>query len=948
MCSLLRTAFAALFLCFAASAQAHSPHYVLCPKAGQGGVKLDGDISSWDPARFVRVDHSHASFGEAQSDADASFRFAVCWDDTHLYVAIDVTDNSIVPAPTLARLYEGDCVEICIDADNSSEGGYGAGDFQFVICPTGPTRRPRVNLYRNPEFILDDKPFVQCASNITPEGYVIEAAFSWRALGIAPKAGQVIGFQINIRDYDADGSKKGLTWAPASDPAANPLRWGDLILVERPTDDVKPILDVLTQKNARRQRLLDGTAREADNSVEIDVRWVTAGQLSLGLGWNVEFRDGRFPTWDDAAWASFLELLTWTRPAWIRYGVNLGQWEPKNDDADPSHINWDGFAFQSKAMRNHYRVLDVLQKEKIDVLWANWCVGDRATGANWLAETILNPALKDPDNDPFTDAPYDPEELAESLTACLYYLRNVKNYTCVKQVSLWNEPSDSGQYCSPSAMYPERFCTYYDALARHLRALGIRDAVKILGPETSTSSYESLNKLPMFLRRFSGEVDILAHHDYLGYADYHRIDRGEPMSKVLPIYAKLTWQPRRPLRPVRPARPVAVTECGNMGNGGGEVGGDEAVWAGSLSVCRLIIEGLNAGVAGFLRWEFKPYGASWQNFGALTTMTQPFLFEPYRPVFFPHALLCRAAAKGTTALQIAVRGGLDENQVPRVACAVLWGRDAGTAILMVNDGFQPKRVAFGFDPKIPGYASLRFGHLSYDASLPETLVAQPELTAINGRMELTLPPRSVHALATRTDFAKVPPLPALPPRDEPRYTFSKAAGREVQTAHLSFNADYEWHVWQSTAGRTTLQSDTERGKDDNHVCRVAYDFVGVRKGERAEHVVAHTDLLIGGKPLRVAFRVNGDGQGHRLAFLFVDDKGEIFEHPTSTRIDWTGWQRVEKEITTPLEEWNHWGGDGKVDHPLRGFGFVLTAADASYKGRGILEIDDVAITAEKQ
>jgi len=945
MRSLLQKVFAGLVLCFAASAQAHSPHYVLCPKAGQGGVKLDGDISSWDAGRFVRVDHTHASFGQAQSDADASFRFAVCWDDTHLYVAMEVTDNSIVPAPTLARLYEGDCVEICIDANNDSEGGYGPGDFQFVICPTGPTRHPRVNLYRNPTYAIDDQAFVQRASKITVEGYVIEAAFSWQALGITPKAGQVVGFQIALRDYDADGTKRGLTWAPAADPAANPLRWGDLILVERATDDAKPILDALAQKNARWQRLIDGTARETDNKVEVDVRWVTAGQLGLGLGWNVEFRDGRFPTWDDAAWSSFLDHLAWTRPGWIRYGVNLGHWEPKNDDNDPSHINWEGFAFQSKAMRNHYRVLDVCQKEGIDVLWANWCVGDRATGSNWLAETIHNPALKDIDNDPFTDAPYDPEELAESLTASLYYLRTVKNYTCVKQVSLWNEPSDAGQYCSPSAIYPDTFWTYYTALARHLRGLGIRDAVKIVGPETSTASYESLGKLPSYLRRFSAEVDILAHHDYLGYADDQGIDKGEPLSHAAEAYAKLAWAPRRPMRPVRP---IAVTECGNMGNGGAEVGGDEAVWAGTLSVCRLIVEGLNAGVAGFLRWEFKPYGASWQNFGALTTLSQSYLFEPYRPVFFPHALLCRAAVRGSIVLQTVRRGGLDENQVPRVGCAVLWARNAGTAILLVNSGFQPKRVAFAFDPKMPGYAALRFGHLSYDASLPETLAAQPDVAAANGRMELTLPPRSVHALATRADFAKLPPLPALPPRDEPRYTFSKLGDREVQTAHLRFDADYDWHVWQSAAGRTTLQSDLERGKEDNHVCRVAYDFVGVPKGDRTEHVVAHTDLLIGGKPIRVAYRVNGDGQGHRLAFLFVDDKGEIFQHPTSTRIDWTGWQQVQKEITIPLEEWDHWSGDGKVDYPLRGFGFILTAADPTYKGRGILEIDDVAITAEKQ
>jgi len=929
-------ALALLPMALAATAVGHGPYHLVCIRSRLGGVRVDGNIRGWKPARFVKVDHTHASFGKAESDEDASFRFAVLWDTWFLYVAVEVTDNSLVPAPTLARLYEGDCVEISIDAHNDSEGGYDATDYQFVICPTGPRRRPRVNLYRNPHLTIADRRFVRCASNITTTGYVIEAAFSWRQLGVRPRPGHVVGFEVNIRDYDADDSKKGLTWTPASDPAANPLRWGDVILVNYATDDVKPILESLREKNARWQRLVAGTARETDNEVTIDVGPAPVGRLSLGLGWNVQFRDGRFPDWDEGAWSAFLELLLWTRPAWIRYGVNLGHWEPRNDDDDPSHSNWAGFAFRSRAMRHHYRVLDLCEKNGIDVLWANWCIGDRATGVRWLAESVHKPKVVDTDDDPFTDAPYDPEEFTESLAACLYHLKTVRGYTCVKQVSLWNEPDQGWSFNSPSAKYPEGFWKYYDALGSRLKHLGLRDAVKIVGPETSSSSYETLPATGSYLKQYSPEVDILAHHDYIGYADYQRIDRGVPMGGAAAAYAQLKK---------KGSRPVAVTEFGNMGNGAGEVAGDEAVWAGSLSACRLVIEGLNAGVAGFLRWEFKPYGVSWQNFGALTTLSRHHLFKPYRPVFFPHALLCRAATRGARILRSTVSGGLDENGVRRVACAVLRQRDTGTTVLLVNDGFQAKRITLRFGLKMPEAASLRFGHLSYDASLPEAFQKHPNVVLTKGQTTLTLPPRSIHALATRPGFARVPPLPPLPPREEPKYTVGDG---KQQTAMMCFNADYDWRIWQSTAGHTTFKTAAERAKPENRVCRIAYDFVGVRRGERAEHVVAHTDLLIGGKPLRVGFRVLGDGERHRLAFIFLDAKGEVFEFPTATRIDWKGWQRVERKIEFFPRDWGHWSGEGKVDYPLRGFGFVLTAADTAYRGRGILEIDDVEVISEAQ
>ncbi len=920
-------------------AWAHGPLHLVCTRASRGGVKLDGDIAGWDAKRFVTVGHQQASFGAAKSDADASFRFAVLWSATHLYVAVEVTDDSLVAAPTLARLYEGDCIEIGIDGGNDSEGAYDATDYQFVLCPSGPGGKPRVNLYRNPFLKIEDAPFVRCTANITTKGYVVEAAFSWKELGIEPKAGSVVGFQVNIRDYDADGSKKGLTWAPASDPTANPLRWGDLVLVAKPTDDVQPVLDGLKEKNARWQRLLDGSARETDNDVTVDVRWGAVGRLSLGLGWNVQFRDGRFPLWDEGVWASFLELLAWTRPSWIRYGVNLGHWEPKNDDADPSHVHWPAFAFRSKAMQHHYRVLDVCQRNDINVLWANWRIGDRATGVKWLAETVHKPDLQDPDGDPFTDAPYDPEELGESMAACLYHLLRVRGYTCIKQVSLWNEPSEAWSFSSPSAKYPAGFWNYYNVLARHLRNLGIRGAVKILGPETSTSSYASLPWVPGYLRKYSREVEILAHHDYIGYADYHRIDRGVPLGGARAAYVKIARLTKRP---------VAVTEFGNMGNGAEEVTGDAAVWAGSLSTARLVIEGLNAGVAGFLRWEFKPYGVSWQNFGALTTLSKKHVFEPYRPVFFAHALLCRAATRGASVLQTRLSGGLDENRVRRVACAALYKRGAGLAVLLVNDGYKAKKVSLRFSRRFPRNVPMRFGHLSYDASLPATFVQHEAVTVSEGKLELTLPPRSLHALATRPDFARVLPLPPLPPRQEPIYSSTTAGGVTRHTARMQFNADYDWRLWQSTAGHSTFKAATERGNEGNRVCRIAYDFVGVKRGDRDEHVIAHTDLLIEGMPLRVTFRLKGDGQRHRVRFLFLDARGEVFEYPMATRIRWKGWKRVDKALDTPFAEWNHWSGDGKVDLPLRGFGFSITAATNDYRGRGLLEIDDVEITSESR
>ncbi|NQT88415.1 hypothetical protein HQ560_16735 [bacterium] len=121
---------------------AHGPDHLTAPRSKAGGVKADGDIGAWQDSRFVSVPHGQAMFGQPASDDDVSCRFALLWDQMFLYVAVEVRDNSIVSAPSLARLYEGDCVEVCLDVQNDSEGGYDAGDYQSSWPPPAPSASP--------------------------------------------------------------------------------------------------------------------------------------------------------------------------------------------------------------------------------------------------------------------------------------------------------------------------------------------------------------------------------------------------------------------------------------------------------------------------------------------------------------------------------------------------------------------------------------------------------------------------------------------------------------------------------------------------------------------------------------------------------------------------------------------------------------------------------------
>ena len=57
-------------------------------------INVDGNLSDWAGIEFITVPHDMGT-SAATDDADASFEFAAVADADWLYVAIDVTDDSI-------------------------------------------------------------------------------------------------------------------------------------------------------------------------------------------------------------------------------------------------------------------------------------------------------------------------------------------------------------------------------------------------------------------------------------------------------------------------------------------------------------------------------------------------------------------------------------------------------------------------------------------------------------------------------------------------------------------------------------------------------------------------------------------------------------------------------------------------------------------------------------
>lgn len=135
--------------------------------------------------------------------------FGVTYNETYLYVAVNVTDA--IPTP-------GDGGEVFIDG-NKSGGPYDDFDLHLKFGIAG------VQIIHGPSTIVCTLGF-----GLTPTGYAGEVSIPWADLGITPTEGTQIGFDIIISDDDTGtGVEYKLAWNGSLANYENTSSFGDLL-----------------------------------------------------------------------------------------------------------------------------------------------------------------------------------------------------------------------------------------------------------------------------------------------------------------------------------------------------------------------------------------------------------------------------------------------------------------------------------------------------------------------------------------------------------------------------------------------------------------------------------------------------------------------------------------------------------------------------------------------
>jgi hypothetical protein len=160
------------------------------------------------------------------------------WDNSNLFVAVQVEDDTHVQTQTGNQIFKGDSVSLQIDSDLAGDFGpeLSPDDYQINLSP-GDFASIAPSTFRfqgtsNGGTVDAPGHSIALAAQQTGQGYSLEAAIPWQDIDLTPAAGLVIGAAFNVNDNDSPGTavqevmKSHITTRAFRDPTS----WGSLTL----------------------------------------------------------------------------------------------------------------------------------------------------------------------------------------------------------------------------------------------------------------------------------------------------------------------------------------------------------------------------------------------------------------------------------------------------------------------------------------------------------------------------------------------------------------------------------------------------------------------------------------------------------------------------------------------------------------------------------------------
>ena len=332
-------------------------------------------------------------------------------------------------------------------------------------------------------------------------------------------------------------------------------------------------------------------------------------------------------------------------------------WEPSNDNNDPNVADMSKFTFDSEEMQSVYKVLDLAQENNIGVtlvVWGAITNIDLLSGINNGQKHFLCDARSYNVNPGWIAGIDNYEEFAENFSTMVKYLIEEKHYTCINQITPFNEP-DSHIAGYGRIMWQGDFETmgWQDTYAPMVKALDAKFKADGIRSKVHFNLSDNTDGTPGYIAACvsaftNDEADLYNSHVY-------KFDYNTPNSTLV------NWE-RQNIASAGGKRHF-VGEFGFPGYGSARQYGIDTYTRG-VQIIRVALNYLNAGACGVSYWslidQYYNRNASYsemQQLGLWKYLKSAYTEDPdvyskikedyeVRPQYYAYSLLTRFVRQG--------------------------------------------------------------------------------------------------------------------------------------------------------------------------------------------------------------------------------------------------------------------------------------------------------------
>jgi len=433
-----------------------------------------------------------------------------------------------------------------------------------------------------------------------------------------------------------------------------------------------------------------------------------------GSGW------GAYPpAEDERAWEQIYQHASWLGLDWNRVEIEQRIYEPERDS----------FTFDSPEMRILYRILDWNQKFGSDVFFQEMWVN-----TEWL--TYPN-SRKDPIKRVHS-APRDVDAFAEGLATLMEHLIKKRGYTCIKWLSITNEPGANWSWWQGPSGEPLTIGTGLASVRKALAKHGL--VLPLSGPDSGLDHLKDAINPDDF--SLLGAYDF---HDYNLRVDSESGGYLERQAGQISRWTELAHAQNKP---------VFLSEFGTLDFPEAPSDPRPTTPDSVLAASEFVIRDANAGVDGFNRWSFLNRGdldGQWQYVNTWDTVHNKMLsdFTPHPNSYFGLGLLSRFTAKYSAVLATRVSDSR-ANGFQRVFCAAFRSPNGNVTLAIVNDATSEFAMKVSWNGRSPGGRFFRYRYAKPQFDRVDVSVdPEAEFSPVSGSgWTDLLPPKSLTIYST--------------------------------------------------------------------------------------------------------------------------------------------------------------------------------------------------------